>query len=427
MVEFGGGDRPRSRQRLQRRAAAAAVALVVLGVGAALASGAISHGPSARSLPVAAAPVAPVAVPAALPAPASPTPAAIPVAPPRTPIPLLHSVPATTPSLDAVAAAIVTPPPAAPNALAYPTIRETALSAGSLAPPGVLEHALATMPGTRLVRFRYRSADGGLSLAYILAPRDLARPVPLVIAPHGRGGDGITACAHWGGLPAFARVAVVCPDGTGRFSWGSPAQISDLARMPQLAAAALPAGALTDKVFAIGESMGGQEVLLLHGEHPGLLSGVVALDPVTDFSLRYSEIGSLPGGAALQQRMRTVIAGTPVEQPEAYRARSPLTYVGAIAKSNAVLVIWWSQRDIVVRSWNQITPFLDAVQRANPSNRRVWSRQGEWKHGAPERRYLINAIDALGLLKGVDVGPAPGRAALLDIQFADASAGTPLR
>ena len=428
MVEFGDGRRPGGRQRLQRRAGAAAGALALLGLGAALASGAISSGPSARPLTPAASP----AVPATLAPAAPPLPAAVPVAspPPRTPIPLSHAAPATAApatSLDDAAAAIVAPAAPEPSVIAYPTIRETALNAGSLAPPGVLEHALATMPELRLTRFRYRSADGGLALAYVIAPRDLSRPVPLVIAPHGRGGDGITACAHWGGLPGFARVAVVCPDGTGRFSWGSPAQISDLARMPQLVAAALPAGVLTGKVFAIGESMGGQEVLLLHGEHPDLLSGVVALDPVTDFSLRYSEIGTLPGGAALQQRMRTVIDGTPQTRPQAYRARSPITYVDTIARSAAVLVIWWSQRDIVVRSWNQITPFLDAVQRANPSNRRVWSRQGEWKHGAPERRYLINAIDALGLLKGVDVGPAPGEAALLDIQFADASGGTPLR
>ena len=428
MVEFGDVELPASRRRLQRRAAAAVAALVLVGVGAALASGAISGDPPAPAHPLAT-PLAPAAIPA--PAAASPVPTPIPLAVvPRTPLPRFHAAPATaTPlsSLDSEARAIVIPPAPAPSVIAYPTISEAALSSGSLAPPGVLEHALATLPGTRLTRFRYRSTDGGLALAYVLAPRDLSHPVPLVIAPHGRGGDGITACAHWGGLPGFARVAVVCPDGTGRFSWGSPAQISDLARMPQLVAAALPEGALTRKVFAVGESMGGQEVLLLHGEHPALLSGVVALDPVTDFSLRYSEIGSLPGGAALQARMRTVIDGTPQTQPQAYRARSPITYVDAIAQSAAVLVVWWSRRDIVVRSWNQITPFLDAVQQANPLNRRVWSRQGQWKHGTPERRYLINAIAALGLLKGINVGPSPGQANPLDLQFADASAGTPLR
>ena len=194
MVEFGGGRRPDSRQRLQRRAGAAAGALALLGLVAALASGAISHGPAARPQARAVSPAPPADVPPA-PVIAAP-PVAVPVAAPqpRTPIPLFHAAPSTPPrtsSLDDAGATIVAPAAAAPSAIAYPTIRETALSARSLAPPGVLEHALATMPGLRLTRFRYRSADGGLALAYVLAPRDLSRPVPLVIAPHGRGGDGI--------------------------------------------------------------------------------------------------------------------------------------------------------------------------------------------------------------------------------------------
>ena len=442
MVDFGRTGRPPGEQReTRRRLVAVCGAAAVLGIGAMIASTTISDR-AARVDPVAPAPAPAVAAPQSTPIPVTTAPAvapAIPQAKPVAPDPVLpvpvqpaplprfHVVSplALRPSatLDQQADAIVQPATKG----TYPTIREEALASGSLAPPGVLEHALATLPGTRLVRFGYHSADGGRSSAVVLVPRDLSHPVPLVISPHGRDGDGITACAHWSGLPAYARVAVVCPDGTGRFSWGSSAQITDLSRMPALVGSHLPPGALTSRVFAIGESMGGQEVLLLHGRFPKLLSGVVALDPVTDFSLRYDEIGKLAGGTALQARMRSVIGGTPLQRPGAYRARSPITYVDAIARANAVLVVWWSRRDIVVRSWRQITPFLDAIQRANPANRRVWSRSGDWKHGAPQRHDLIHALDALGLVKGAKAGPAPGQAAPLDLQFADASVGTALR
>src|SRR5205823_4115068 len=62
--------------------------------------------------------------------------------------------------------------------------------------------------------------------------------VPLVISPHGRGGDGRENARLWGNLPALGSFAVVNPDGegshlSGRFSWGAPGQIDDLARLAQ--------------------------------------------------------------------------------------------------------------------------------------------------------------------------------------------------
>ena len=84
----------------------------------------------------------------------------------------------------------------------------------------------------------------------------------------------------WGDLPARGRFAVVNPEGygrrLGRFSWGYPGQIEDLAHMPQVLAEAVP-GLRIDRrrVYAMGTSMGGQETLLLlarHRKHMGRLA-----------------------------------------------------------------------------------------------------------------------------------------------------------
>ena len=187
--------------------------------------------------------------------------------------------------------------------------------------------------------------------------------LPLVISPHGRGRNGATNARLWGNLPALGNFAVVNPDGQGNklaaLSWGAEGQIDDLARMPRIVEQALPLRIDHNRVYAIGGSMGGQEVLLLAGRHPSLLAGVVAVDPVVDFGHQYAQyprlrcLGSCKKaygnlGRALQSMARRETGGTPTSAPAAYAARSPLTYVKTLAGLRVQVQVWWSIKDRIV-------------------------------------------------------------------------------
>ena len=236
---------------------------------------------------------------------------------------------------------------------------------------------LATAPGSsaglpdgvRLWRVSYVAHNGHARPAYVLLPAwygpDRNPPIPVVISPHGRGGDGRTNVAFWGNLPAVGGFAVLSPDGMGRrytrFSYGYPGQIDDLARMPELASRALPWLRLDrSRVYALGTSMGGQETLLLVARHPRLLAGAVAMDSVTNLARRYRQLPGVPCdeacferygkpyGRVLQATLRLEVGGTPAELPKAYSARSASSQAGRIAASGVPLQVWWSSGDQIV-------------------------------------------------------------------------------
>src|SRR5437763_9496603 len=139
---------------------------------------------------------------------------------------------------------------------------------------------LAAVPATdaretgavRVLRFAYRAHAGPSRTAYLVLPAwygPQRHPVlPAVISPHGRGVSGTYNLRFWGDLPARGPFALISPDGQGRrlplYSWGYRGQIDDLARLPALAQRAFPWLRLdARRVYGIGDSMGGQEVLLL--------------------------------------------------------------------------------------------------------------------------------------------------------------------
>jgi pimeloyl-ACP methyl ester carboxylesterase len=178
-------------------------------------------------------------------------------------------------------------------------------------------------------------------------------PLPLVISPHGRGIDPSANARLWGKLPAEGPFAVVNPGGEGRklalYSWGYRGQIDDLARMPAILHETLPWLHIDNrKVFAIGGSMGGQEVLLLVAEHPHLLAGAAAFDAPTNMALRYADFLRLENGRSMQALAAFEIGGTPTSNPDGYAARSPLDFAAAIARSGVRLQLWWSVSDQIV-------------------------------------------------------------------------------
>lgn len=233
------------------------------------------------------------------------------------------------------------------------------LLAGAVAGP-----APAANARIRTLTFSYRSHGGELRTAYLVVPAwygpNRHPPIPLVISPHGRGVDGAYNLRFWGTLPADGPFALVSPDGQGRrlplYSWGYPGQIADLAHMPALAHTAFPWLTVNlSRLYAIGDSMGGQEVLLL-AALPGIhLAGVVALDPVTSMAARYRKWSVTPGEQRLPALARIEFGGTPAQLPQAYAARSPIAKLDAIARSRIPLQLWWSHDDRVVTDQAQET------------------------------------------------------------------------
>ena len=205
--------------------------------------------------------------------------------------------------------------------------------------------------------------------------------LPLVISPHGRGGNGLVNAGYWGNLPAVGGFAVVNPDGMGlhtaRYSFAYRGQIDDLAKMPEFVTKALPWLRIDRKrIYVLGSSMGGQETLMLVARHPHLLAGAAAMDSVADLSLRYKQMPSMPCdkrcvqtfgtpyGLLLQAMLVREVGSTPARNPQAWAARSPLANATAIAFSGVKLQIWWSRKDKIVT--NQATPVGSALRDAPP-------------------------------------------------------------
>jgi poly(3-hydroxybutyrate) depolymerase len=265
-------------------------------------------------------------------------------------------------------------------------------------------------PAVREWGVRYRAHNGVSRLAVLLLPAEYGPqnpppPLRLVISPHGRGIRAITNARWWRDLPARGNFAVVFPAGMGRRlplrSWGWRGQIADLARMPVIVQRAKPWLRVDSRrVYAVGGSMGGQETLLLLGQHPHLLAGAVAFDSVTNFYLRYGEFARLRGGRAVQALARIEVGGTPRTNPREYTLRSPNHFVGQVAESGVPLQLWWSDADQIIDQSRQSAEFYKGLRRLKPPGR-VEPVTGSWAHTAEAYSYLQlpAAVKWLGLLE----------------------------
>jgi pimeloyl-ACP methyl ester carboxylesterase len=266
----------------------------------------------------------------------------------------------------------------------------------------------------------YATHDGHKRKAYVLLPHDYKAgdgPIPLVISPHGRAVDGKINTRRWGTLPTLGSFAVINPDGYGRLlplhSWGYSGQIDDLARMPEIIETKLPWVRVDrNRLYAVGGSMGAQETLLLAGRYPHLLAGAVAVDGPTDFALQYKNFPRLTCdktclargwghiGRAKQRLARKEIGGTPKTALAKFAARSPITYVEAIANSCVPVEIWWSRTDeIVLDSAKQSGRMARELRAANPGAP-IDEYVGDWAHTDAMRHEtdLPTMLAGLGLL-----------------------------
>jgi poly(3-hydroxybutyrate) depolymerase len=272
----------------------------------------------------------------------------------------------------------------------------------------------------RWIAIHYIAHDGRSRKAVVLLPHGYEPgnnpPIPLVIAPHGRGHTGAQDVPRYGDLPSIGNFAVVSPDGEGRrlhrYSWGARGQIDDLAHMADTVESALPWVHIDrNRQYALGGSMGGQETLLLVGEYPHLLAGASAVDGVVDFPLQYRNYPRLPCNALCRKRIGDIgahmqklavreIGGTPASVPQLYAERSPLTYATAIAFSCTRLQIWWSREDkVVMDAAHQSGRMFEALRELNPQAQ-VDEYVGSWPHTRALRaRYdLPRMLAGLGLL-----------------------------
>ena len=272
----------------------------------------------------------------------------------------------------------------------------------------------------RVIPISYRAHDGLSRRAYVILPAwygpTLHPPIPLVISPHGRGVGARLNIRRWGRLPAVGGFAVINPEGQGRaltlFSWGDPGEISDLARMPEIAEHALPwLHVDRQRVYAFGGSMGGQETLLLVARFPHLLAGAAAFDAPTNMAARYRAFVHLPLGAGLQRLARDEIGGTPANDPRGYALRSPVDCARKIAFSGVPLQIWWSTRDRIVTDERDESGLLyRLIKRLNP-DAPVSEFVGDWAHTTEMKShgYLPYALFRFGLMPPRPGPPPEGR------------------
>ena len=307
-----------------------------------------------------------------------------------------------------------------------------AVETGHAAPP-----RSQTVGQVHVWTIKYRAHTGASVKAYVALPASY-RPssnekLPLIISPHGRGLGARANLRLFGALPARGSFAVVSPEGTGRrlarYSWGSPGQVEDLARMPEILRRTLPWLEIDRaRVFAFGGSMGGQESLLLLARHHRMLAGVAAFDAVTNFALQYHSFPSIPCakacrttwngtiGRSLQALARDEVGGTPTKRRQAYMLRSPLSYARTIAGSCVPVQLWWSTKDRIVPNQERQSGALYKAIRSISPRAPVQSFVGGWKHSVEmhAKTRLPGALAAFGLLPpipsatfGLRVGPPP--------------------
>ena len=247
--------------------------------------------------------------------------------------------------------------------------------AGVFAPGAVAR--LARGPATRLVRVDLERAVGAPGHVVVALPAwyspERNPHLPLVISPAGRGGTALGNARRFGDLPGRLGFIVVSADLPGRLflrrSWAAPNEIGELSRLPELVTRALPYLRFDpDRVYTAGDSMGGQEVLMLVARRPDLLAAAVAADPVTDFLRRWYAFPFSENSRGDQKLATREVGTTPDAAPWLYLRRSPDQFAPTIAFAGVPVRIWWSTADEVVigQATEQTGLFVRLLRRLNP-------------------------------------------------------------
>jgi hypothetical protein len=236
--------------------------------------------------------------------------------------------------------------------------------------------AASSATGTRWLQIRFTGPGGrrdrlvvGLPSWY--GPRD-DPPLPLVISPHSRGLTPWQEARRWGDLPGRFGIAVVNTGLHGRViprrSWAWPPDIAEMADLPGLLPRFLPYLRIDpNRIYAAGDSMGGQETLMLVARRPDLFAAAVAADPVTNFARRWYQFPASGESSGEQSAATLEVGATPRRARWLYVRRSPLFFARTFAFSGVPIQLWWNPQDTVVirEGSTQTGDFYRAVKRLN--------------------------------------------------------------
>lgn len=270
--------------------------------------------------------------------------------------------------------------------------RFVAIAAGLvLAGTSVAGNGGAAQSSTRWVAGRFRGPGGAQETIVVAMPAWYEPghdpPLPIVVSPHSRGLTPWQNARRWGDLPGRFRIIVVNAGLHGRViprrSWAWPPAIAELARLPDIARRLVPYLRYDrTRVYAAGDSMGGQETLMLLTRRPDLFAAAVAADPVTNLLRRWYQFPNSKLSWHEQQATTREVGATPRRAPWLYARRSPITFDRTIAFSDVPLELWWNPRDSVVirEGTTQVGVLYAAIRRLN-DQAPVLARVNDEMHG----------------------------------------------
>ena len=224
--------------------------------------------------------------------------------------------------------------------------------------------------GTQVVDFTFTSSyDGSTQPAVAQVPTSYqpAQATPLLIALHGWGDSRWAALGDFGPAGNTAGWLVAAPDMHGENTpsyplppydhpLGSRASQQDI--LDTIAWVKARYNVDNNRIYLVGESMGGQIALISAAKNPGLYAAVVDLRGPTDLSLWYTESGLFRQSAMINE-----LGGTPDEARFEYDRRSPLFYARNFA-STPLKMYHGTEDDTVLL--HHSTDMLEAIQEATP-------------------------------------------------------------
>ena len=238
-----------------------------------------------------------------------------------------------------------------------------ALPVTAQAPRQLLER-LAPSPATRLVTIQYTNPfDQSPSEALVELPKNLRRPVPLIVTPHAANWTQEANRCLWTGVADQFGVIIVYPRHQGkvnpRISFGSAKQLANL----EAAVAEVERRYPVDKsrVYVAGLSQGAVETLLLAGHYPKQFAGALAINPVADVIAFYEDLSpaaveQTPDAGlrklravqwpALRRMCEAEFGGPPDGARADYYLRSAVLFADNLAK--VPLILYWAEDDELI-------------------------------------------------------------------------------
>ena len=230
--------------------------------------------------------------------------------------------------------------------------------------PRQLIDQLPPSPSTKVVTIAYTNPfDQSQGEALVELPRNLQRPVPMILTPHAANWTQEMNRSVWSGVADTFNVIILYPRHQGkinpRLSLGSPRQLANLLAAVAEVERLYPVD--KSRVYAAGLSQGAVETLLLAGRHPKQFAGALAINPIADFPAFYEDVAPAEIAKTTDEalrKLRTVqwpalrkacegdFGGTLDAARAEYYLRSPMIYSRELA--TVPLILYWAEDDELI-------------------------------------------------------------------------------